>query len=60
MGFNKKIENSELLFKLGETNLLLNDIVSHDNILTKSAEIFLEQNRFIKFKCVPFELDMRQ
>jgi len=30
-------------------------IVSHNNILTKSAEIFLKQNTFIKFKCIPFE-----
>ncbi|WP_121627398.1 restriction endonuclease [Poseidonibacter antarcticus] len=30
-------------------------IVSHDNILTKSAEIFLKQNTFVKFKCVAFE-----
>ncbi|MFY9089231.1 restriction endonuclease [Arcobacter aquimarinus] len=30
-------------------------IVSHDNILTGSAEIFLKENSFIKFKCVPFE-----
>lgn len=30
-------------------------IVSHENILTKSAEIFLQKNTFIKFKCIPFE-----
>ncbi len=30
-------------------------IVSHNNILTKSAEIFLKEHNFIKFKCVPFE-----
>lgn len=30
-------------------------IVSHNNILTKSAEIFLKENRLIKFKCIPFE-----
>ena len=30
-------------------------IVSHNNILTESAEIFLKQNTFIKFKCVAFE-----
>ena len=31
-------------------------IVSHDNILTKSAEIFLNKNTLIKFKCIPFEI----
>jgi len=31
-------------------------IVSHNNILTKSAEIFLKENDFIKFKCIPFEI----
>lgn len=31
-------------------------IVSHNNILTKTAEIFLNKNKFIKFKVVPFEL----
>jgi hypothetical protein len=31
-------------------------IVSHNDILTKSAEIFLKENDFIKFKTIPFEL----
>lgn len=30
-------------------------IVSHNNILTKSANIFLKENIILKFKCVPFE-----
>jgi Holliday junction resolvase-like predicted endonuclease len=30
-------------------------IVSHSDILTKSAQIFLDKNSFIKFKVVPFE-----
>jgi len=30
-------------------------IVSHRDFLTKSAEIFLRQNTFIKFKTIPFE-----
>ncbi len=30
-------------------------IVSHNNILSKSAEIFLSKNKFLKFKCIPFE-----
>ena len=32
-------------------------IASHNNILTKSAEIFLKKNTFIKFKYIPFEKD---
>ena len=32
-------------------------IVSHDDILTKSADIFLKENTFLKFKCIPFELN---
>jgi len=33
-------------------------IVSHENILTKSAQIFLQKNTFIKFKCIPFEKEI--
>ncbi|WP_198304830.1 restriction endonuclease [Arcobacter vandammei] len=40
---------------LTNTKVSYHFIVSHEDILTKSAEIFLEKNKFIKFKCVPFE-----
>jgi len=40
---------------LSNKSLGFHFIVSHDNILTKSAKIFLMQNTFIKFKCIPFE-----
>ncbi|ADG92667.1 hypothetical protein Arnit_1004 [Arcobacter nitrofigilis DSM 7299] len=67
MSNNYKINQKDLRAFVGDCFLYLKDIeskdlkvsyhfiVSHDNILTKSAEIFLEQNKFIKFKCVPFE-----
>ncbi|MBU3015128.1 restriction endonuclease [Poseidonibacter lekithochrous] len=42
---------------LEEIKVSYHFIVSHDNILTKSAEIFLKQNTFIKFKCVAFQGD---
>jgi len=41
--------------KISNKSIGFHFIVSHDNILTKSAEIFLKQNTFIKFKCIPFE-----
>jgi len=44
------LENSGLNKSIG-----FHFIVSHDNILTKSAEIFLNKNTLIKFKCIPFE-----
>ncbi|WP_404320257.1 hypothetical protein [Malaciobacter canalis] len=62
-----KINQKDIRAFIGDCFLYLKDldikglkvsyhfIVSHNNILTKSAEIFLEQNNFIKFKCVPFE-----
>lgn len=67
MSNNYKINQKDLRAFVGDCFLYLKDknlieikvsyhfIVSHENILTKSAEIFLEQNNFIKFKCVPFE-----
>ena len=41
--------------KISNQSIGFHFIVSHNNILTKSAEIFLKQNTFIKFKCIPFE-----
>lgn len=67
MSNNYKINQKDLRAFVGDCFLYLKEmnlegikisyhfIVSHDNILTKSAEIFLKQNGFIKFKCVPFE-----
>ncbi|TLS99565.1 restriction endonuclease [Aliarcobacter cibarius] len=67
MSNNYKINQKDLRAFVGDCFLYLKDknlvetkvsyhyIVSHENILTKSAEIFLEQNKFIKFKCIPFE-----
>ncbi len=65
---NNKINQKDLRAFVGDCFLYLKDrnlynkkvsyhfIVSHDDILTKSAEIFLNKNTFIKFKCIPFEL----
>jgi len=67
MSNNYKINQKDLRAFVGDCFLYLKDknlteikvsyhyIVSHEDILTKSAEIFLKQNNFIKFKCVPFE-----
>lgn len=67
MSNSYKINQKDLRAFVGDCFLYLKDknledkkvsyhfIVSHDNILTKSAEIFLKENQFIKFKCVPFE-----
>ena len=67
MSNNYKINQKDLRAFVGDCFLYLKDknlvetkvsyhyIVSHEDILTKSAEIFLEQNKFIKFKCVSFE-----
>lgn len=67
MSNSYKINQKDLRAFVGDCFLYLKDknlvkrkvsyhyIVSHKDILTKSAEIFLEQNKFIKFKCVPFE-----
>ena len=46
------LENSGLNKSIG-----FHFIVSHDNILSKSAEIFLNKNTLIKFKCIPFEVE---
>lgn len=67
MSNNYKINQKDLRAFVGDCFIYLKDknlteikvsyhfIVSHEEILTKSAEIFLEKNNFIKFKCVPFE-----
>ncbi|MGA1939441.1 restriction endonuclease [Arcobacter sp. YIC-310] len=67
MSNSYKVNQKDLRAFVGDCFLYLKDknlegkkvsyhfIVSHDNILTKSAEIFLKENQFIKFKCVPFE-----
>ncbi len=67
MSNNYKINQKDIRAFIGDCYLYLKDInleglkvsyhfiVSHNNILTKPAEIFLEQNNFVKFKCVPFE-----
>jgi len=62
-----KINQKDLRAFVGDCFLYLKDInlegikvsyhyiVSHENILTKSAQIFLKENSFIKFKCIPYE-----
>ncbi|MCP4971745.1 MAG: restriction endonuclease [Arcobacter sp.] len=67
MSNNYKVNQKDIRAYVGDCFLYLQNIeqdylkvsyhfiVSHNNILTKSAEIFLGQNKFIKFKCVPFE-----
>lgn len=66
MSNNYKITQKDLRAFVGDCFLYLKDkpldkkisyhfIVSHENILTGSAKIFLEKHKFIKFKCVPFE-----
>lgn len=69
MSSNYKINQKDLRAFVGDCFLYLKNIdlsnlrvsyhfiVSHDNILTKSAEIFLSKNTFLKFKCIPFEKD---
>jgi hypothetical protein len=64
---NYKINQKDLRAFIGDCYLYMKDrnlhgktvafhfIVSHNDILTKSADIFLKQNTFLKFKCVPFE-----
>lgn len=65
---NYKINQKDLRAFIGDCYLYLKDtdiknrkvsfhfIVSHNHILTKSAQIFLDQNKFLKFKVIPFEL----
>lgn len=66
MSNNYKITQKDLRAFVGDCFLYLKDkpldkkvsyhfIVSHEDILTGSAKIFLEKHKFIKFKCVPFE-----
>ncbi len=67
MSNSYKINQKDIRAFVGDCFLYLKDIdleqkkvsyhfiVSHNNILTESAEIFLKQNTFIKFKCVAFE-----
>lgn len=64
---NYKINQKDLRAFVGDCYLYMKDqdlngksisfhfIVSHNDILTKSAQIFLNENKFLKFKCVPFE-----
>lgn len=42
-------------YKYFDKKISYHFIVSHEDILTGSAQIFLKENPFIKFKCVPFE-----
>lgn len=67
MSNSYKINQKDIRAFVGDCFLYLKDInleqkkvsyhfiVSHNNILTESAKIFLKQNTFIKFKCVAFE-----
>lgn len=67
MSNNYKITQKDLRAFVGDCFLYLKDkpldkkvsyhfIVSHENILTGSAKIFLDKNKFIKFKCVSFDI----